>query len=137
MIYFHKRGGIFMMRMARNSLYIALGVLSLSAPQTVQAKSAKCDISLNNGKKGEYKGPCDFDPLSGGSFMVTMPRPKKIFFANINAINVYVGDYAGLPKDQALLTYNVGAVTIDYGQLFRSKSKPACWVNQVHRICVY
>lgn len=126
--------------MMKNYKIIA-GLVSFAAvfgvSNAANAKSAKCDISLNNGKKGEYKGPCDFDPLSGGSFMVTMPRPKKIFFANINAINVYVGDYAGLPKDQALLTYNVGAITIDYGQLFRSKSKPACWVNQVHRICVY
>lgn len=119
------------------SIGIFAAVASLAFASTADAKVAKCDISFDQGRKGEFKGSCDFDLLSGGSFMVTTLRPRKVFFDNINAITVYVGDYAGLPKDQALLTYNKGAVTIDYGHLFRSRSKPACWVNQVHRICVY
>ena len=115
---------------------MAIAMIATSTPAL--ARPAKCEIDLDDGSKGIYVGPCDFQSEKGGSFSVTSINPKRNLYREIVLITVYVGKDADLPRDQAFFTYNrLNDRQRNGGQLFRSRSKPACWVNEFNRICVY
>ncbi len=114
---------------------VALCGLLLFA-EDAQAKPAKCELSLDGA--GTYNGPCDFTPMEGGSFEISAPNRAKNLVGSIHSVAVYVGPAADLPPNEAFYAYTPrGGVQRNGSQLQRQKNRPACWVGDYDKICVF
>ena len=119
-----------MMRMARNSLYIAFSVLSLSLTSPAQAKAAKCDVTLSGNR---YVGPCDFVSGKKGSFELFFPeKAEDIIETSYMVVDIISAGVARLSGTVP----GLGKLN-DWGIVRRDPKKPACWIDGMDRICVY
>lgn len=101
-----------------------------------EAKPAKCELSLDGG--GAYIGPCNFTPMEGGSFEITALNKSRNLVGDIQSIAVFVGKSADLPPNEAFYSYmRRNDVGRNGAQLTRQKNRPACWVGEYDKICVF
>jgi hypothetical protein len=100
------------------------------------AKPAKCELSIDGG--GNYNGPCNFVPMGGGSFEISALEKRKNLIGDLESIVVWVGSAADLPPNEAFYAYTRrGEAGRNGSYLKRQKSRPACWVGEYDKICVF
>ncbi len=104
------------------------GLVTFSS--AAEAKAARCDVTSND--VGRYVGGCDFTARKGGSFEIILPEEAdekvytKYIYINItSAGRGRIGGAGGMGK------------TSDWGTVQRDPKKPACWVGEWGRVCVY
>lgn len=110
------------------------GVWGISS--AANAKPAKCELSIDGA--GTYNGPCNFVPMRGGSFEISALEKRKNLIGDLESIAVWVGGTADLPPNEALYAYTRrGDVGRNGSYLKRQKNRPACWVGEYDKICVF
>lgn len=115
----------------------AFGACLVALPSVAEAKSARCEITkkYNNAR---YEGPCDFSPMENGSFEISAVDIRRNLIGRLESVAVFVGASANLDKNKAFYQYYVRNDKGHMGaELTRSTAKPACWVGNYDRICVY
>lgn len=119
---------------------IIAGLISFAAvfgiSNAANAKAAKCELSIDGG--GTYNGPCNFVPMRGGSFEISALEKRKNLIGDLESIVVWVGSAADLPPNEAFYAYTRrGEAGRNGSYLKRQKNRPACWVGEYDKICVF
>jgi hypothetical protein len=125
-------------------LYSAiLGAFFATIPSTAaDAKSAKCEISMTGWMGPEkYVGPCDFMPGKNGSFTLRGPK-GGILIEFVERIRLEIlrpgvarAQTYGFPNSADFSNEDRG--NLGPWIVRRDTKKPACWVGEDVRICVY
>jgi hypothetical protein len=121
----------------KKSLIIAAAFTGLViSSSAAQAKTARCEIKIDG--EGNYNGPCNFSPMENGSFEISAVDKRRNLIGRLESVAVFVGASANLDKNKAFYQYYVRNDKGHMGaELTRSTAKPACWVGNYDRICVY
>lgn len=116
----------------KKALVAAAAVIGLAGFSSVaEAKPAKC--ALDGFMDQPYRGPCDFTPLKGGSFIVTSADGDWMDRSGYNVVRLIV-----TANGRGRLEGRAGsAMYVDIANVVRDRSAPACWVGDGYRICVY
>ena len=120
--------------MRKLTALMALSLVSSAIPavaKTGVGRVVQCEIS---GDQGQFIGPCLFTPYGHGDFAVERLRGKPFYRG---AQSFYL---AMETPGTAQAAANDGNGSHFWGQLSRSKAKPACWVDQqsaIYKICAY
>jgi hypothetical protein len=113
---------------------VALGIAGFATPacaKTGVGRVAQCEIA---GDQGTYVGPCLFTPYEHGDFSVDRLKGKR-FYPGAESFYLSI-EAPGLANAAS----NSGNSSHFWGNLRRSKEKPACWVDVDYpksRICAY
>jgi hypothetical protein len=100
---------------------------ALDAPKASTGKPARCHTEPLDSDL-EYDGPCNFEALGGGSFVITPPQGKTFsddateFVIEVDAPNV------------AGMSMRVGG---ELNFLGTARRKGACWESESYQLCVY
>lgn len=121
----------------KKSLAIMAAVCGMATfSSSANAKTARCEIKIDG--EGNYSGPCNFYPMENGSFQISAVDKRRNLIGRLESVAVFVGASANLDKNKAFYQYFVRNDKGHMGaELTRSTAKPACWVGNYDRICVY
>lgn len=116
----------------KKPLMIAAAFIALAAfSSAAEAKPAKCDVSWFGSR---YTGPCDFNSWKGGSFDLSLPEDsyEKYELPPYLVVSIIAPGRAKIGW-----TTPTGKLQEPVEPARRDAKKPACWVAESMRICVY
>lgn len=121
----------------KGSLALIAAVCGVTAFSTAaEAKAARCELVIDG--EGSYSGPCNFALMEHGSFEISAVDKRRNLIGELESIAVWVGASSNNMPNKAFYSYTrKNDVSRNGAELTRQKNKPACWVGQYDKICVY
>ena len=108
--------------------FAVLAVPILAAPALAGDRIVHCYVDPGQG--AEFRGPCLFTPLRGGSFTLEHRNPNRLLNGYISRIDVDI-----VAPNVAVVTVLTSDGKYHWGQARRSTRDPACWVGLAFTIC--